>query len=174
MRNVEDDTPSRPAHRGWLASPALSVAVGVGWVLLQGSLSVSTLLWAVLLALFLPWLVNDFLGRYAPLAGGRAALGLLAVVLWDIVRANLSVARIVLEPGFQPQPAWIQVPYALTDPRGIALLATIVTNTPGTVSAMVDEKRSVLLVHALHAPDPQAVADEILHRYERPLREIFR
>lgn len=174
MRNVEDDTPSGPAHRGWLASPALSVAVAVGWVLLQGSLSLATLLWAVLLGLFLPWLVNDFLGRYAPLAGGRAAVGLLAVVLWDIVRANLSVARIVLEPGFRPQPAWIQVPYALTDPRGIALLATIVTNTPGTVSAMVDEKRGVLLVHALHAPDPQAVADEILDRYERPLREIFR
>lgn len=174
MRSVEERTRSRPSRRGWLDSPWLSAVVGIGWILLQGSLSLSTLLWAVLLALLLPWLVHDFLGTYGPLAGARAALRLLAVVLWDIVRANLSVARIVLEPGFQPRPAWIRVSYGLTDPRGIALLATIVTNTPGTISALVDEQRRVLLVHALHAPDPQAVADEISERYERPLREIFR
>jgi multicomponent K+:H+ antiporter subunit E len=174
MRNVEDRTRSRPSRRGWLASPALSLVVGVGWVLLQGTLSASTLLWAALLALFLPWLVHDFLGRYGPLSGARAAIRLLGVVLWDIVRANLSVARIVLEPGFQPSPAWIRVPYSLTDPRGIVLLASIVTNTPGTISAVIDEERCAILVHALHAPDPQAVADEIRERYERPLKEIFR
>lgn len=174
MRNVEDRTRTRPSRRGWLASPTLSVAVGIAWILLQGNLSPATLLWALLLALFLPWLVHDFVGRYEPLAGGRAAVGLLLVVLGDIVRANLSVARIVLEPGFEPHPAWIRVPYGLTDPRGIALLATIVTNTPGTVSAVVDEQRREILVHALHAPDPQAIADEIRERYERPLKEIFR
>lgn len=174
MRNAEDRTRTRLSRRGWLASPALSVAVGIAWILLQGNLSLATLLWALLLALFVPWLVHDFLGSYAPLTGARAAVGLLLVVLGDIVRANLSVARIVLDPGFEPRPAWIRVPYGLTDPRGIALLATIVTNTPGTVSTVVDEERREILVHALHAPDPQAIADEIRERYERPLKEIFR
>ena len=41
------------------------------------------------------------------------------------------------------------------------------------MSCVVDEHRREILVHALDAPDPEAVVAEILARYERPLREIF-
>jgi multicomponent K+:H+ antiporter subunit E len=100
-------------------------------------------------------------------------LRLAARVLADIVVANLSVARLVLSPWRQPRPSWVQVRHGLRDPRAVALLASIITITPGTVSCVVDEERGVILVHALDAPDPQAVADDILARYARPLEEIF-
>ena len=79
----------------------------------------------------------------------------------------------MLHPGREPRPAWVRVPYTLTDARGIALLGAIITNTPGTVSSVVDENRREILVHALDAPDPEAIVAEILERYERPLKEIF-
>jgi multicomponent K+:H+ antiporter subunit E len=94
-------------------------------------------------------------------------------VLWDIVRSNVTVARIVLQPGSNPQPAWLRVPYSLTDDRGVVLLATIITTTPGTVSCVIDEARREILVHALDAADPGAVVAEIVERYEQPLKEIF-
>ena len=61
----------------------------------------------------------------------------------------------------------------VADPRGLALLATIITNTPGTVSCVVDEGRREILLHALDAPDPDLVARDILRRYDAPLKEIF-
>lgn len=162
-----------PADRSWLAHPALSVVIAVCWLLLQGSLAPAHLLWAAIMGLGLPWLLHDFLGAPAPLRAAGVALKLSFTVLWDIVVANLAVARLVLQPGGQPQPAWVRVPYTLGDPRGVVLLATIITTTPGTVSCVIDERRREILVHALNAPDPQAVIDEIQQRYERPLKEIF-
>ena len=53
------------------------------------------------------------------------------------------------------------------------LLGSIVSLTPGTVSIDVDQKHWVLLVHALDAPDPQALIDEVKGRYEAAIKEIF-
>lgn len=173
MGRAEDQPGARASRRRWVVSPGLSMLVALAWLLMQGSLAPASLLWAALLGLALPWLTRRFLGRYRRSRAPVAAVRLLLVVGWDIVRANLTVARIVLQPRRVPQPAWVWVPCSLRDPRAIALLATIVTNTPGTVSAFVDEKRSRILVHALDATEPDALVLEIHARYERLLKEIF-
>lgn len=165
---------SAAGERRWLAHPWLSGLIAVAWLLLQGSLAPVHWLWGAVLGLALPWLAHDFIDAPPTAVRSVGTMGRLAlVVAWDIVRANLTVARIVLDPRRHPVPAWVEVPYTLRDPRGVVLLATIITMTPGTVSAVVDEERSRILVHALDAPDPQGVADEILARYQRPLLEIF-
>ena len=55
----------------------------------------------------------------------------------------------------------------------IALLATIITTTPGTVSCTIDEERNEILVHALNCDDPAQMAADIKARYEAPLLAIF-
>lgn len=161
-------------ERRWLAHPWLTGAVLAAWLLLQGSLDLAHWIWGGALGLLLPWLAHDFIDAPpTPVRALRVVLRLAGVVLWDIVKANLTVARIVLDPRRQPQPAWLRVEYTLQDPRAVVLLAAIITMTPGTVSCVVDEERGHILVHALDAPDPPAVAAEILERYERPLKEIF-
>lgn len=157
----------------WRRHPLLSLMVGAAWLLLQGSLAPANLLWAVLLGILLPWLAAPFLVAGGPLRRGGIVLRLAAIVLWDILVANVAVARLVLDPRRQPRPAWVRVRSTLSDPHALALLATIVTNTPGTVSCLVDEAAGELLVHALDAADPQAVAQDILRRYDAPLKEIF-
>lgn len=161
------------SRRRWLAHPWLSLVIGVCWLLLQGSITVANVLWAAVLGIGLPWLVHGFLGPGARVRRPGAAVRLALVVLWDIVRANVAVAALVLDPRRAPRPAWVEVAHGLQAPQAVALLATIITTTPGTVSCVVDEERGVILVHALDAPDPQAVIDEILLRYARPLKEIL-
>ena len=69
--------------------------------------------------------------------------------------------------------AWIAVPLDLTSPEGITALAATITLTPGTVTADVSQNGNALLVHCLHAPDPDAVAADIKSRYESRLLRIF-
>jgi len=159
--------------RGWLAHPLLSSMIAAVWLLLHGSLAPATLAWAAIMGLLLPWLLHDFIGPGIRLRAWRVAVRLAFTVLIDIVTANIAVARIVLHPGVQPRPAWVRVPYTLDDPRAVVLLATIITTTPGTVSCLIDEDRREILVHALNADNPDAVAADILQRYEQPLKEIF-
>lgn len=158
---------------GWLPHPALSLVLALVWLLLQQSLAPAQVLTAIVLALAVPKLVHEFLGdgvrpRSLP-AIGQLAL----VVLWDIVMSNLSVARIVLNPASDPQPAWVEVPLEAAHPTAVTLLATIITMTPGTLSCIVDEGRGAILVHALDCDDGAEMAAQIKQRYERPLRRIF-
>lgn len=159
--------------RGWWPHPVLSVLLALAWLALQQSLSPAQLLTAVVLAWAVPRLVHRFLGEQLHIRSWRSAWRLLFVVLWDIIVSNVTVARIVLSPGANPQPAWVPIALTVTHPTAITLLASIITMTPGTVSCIVDEQRQLILVHALDCDDPQALAQQIQQRYEQPLREIF-
>jgi len=53
------------------------------------------------------------------------------------------------------------------------LLVMIITTTPGTVSAGIDQERGDILVHALSSDDTELDIQEIKTRYETPLIEIF-
>ncbi|WP_128000242.1 Na+/H+ antiporter subunit E [Piscinibacter defluvii] len=158
---------------GWFSHPVLSLLLAAAWLLLQRSLAPAQLLTAALLALLVPRLVHGLLGPGVRLRSVGTALRLAGVVLWDILVANLAVARLVLNPAARPRPAWVPVPLTLTHPTAVSLLASIVTTTPGTVSCVVDEERREILVHALDCADPGALVADIQRRYEAPLREIF-
>jgi multicomponent K+:H+ antiporter subunit E len=163
----------RETSVGWLPHPVLSLVLGGVWLLLQQSLAPVQLLWAGVLALVLPRLAHGFLGDSVRMQAPGTMLHLAGVVLWDILVSNLTVARLALDPRAEPQPAWVQLPLTATDPTALALLATIITITPGTVSCVVDEPRRMLLIHALDCHDAPALVAQIRQRYERPLRRIF-
>lgn len=157
----------------WLPHPVLSAVLAAVWLLLQQSLAPAQLLTALVLALAVPKLVHGFLGDGVHPRAPATALQLAAVVLWDIVMSNITVARIVLNPRSDPQPAWVEVALDARHPTAITLLAAIITMTPGTVSCVIDEQRRLILVHALDCSDAAAMAAQIKQRYERPLRRIF-
>jgi multicomponent K+:H+ antiporter subunit E len=157
----------------WLPHPALSALLLLVWVLLQQSIAPAHLLSGVVLAVLVPRLCHGFLAPPARLRAWPEALRLMAVVLWDIVQSNLTVARLVLDPRARPQPAWIRVPLDSRHPTAVTLFAAIITTTPGTVSCVVDDEHWEILVHALDADDPQAMAAQMKQRYEAPLRRIF-
>ena len=146
----------------WLAHPVLSALLAAAWLLLQQSLALPQIITAGVLALLIPRLMHGFLG---PTTRPRAPLVALRLVF--------TVARIVLWPWSNPQPAWVTLPLDVQHPNAMTLLASIITMTPGTVSAVVDESRRCILVHVLDCADPAAVVADIKARYEAPLKEIF-
>jgi len=166
-------TPAGGTSKSWLAHPVLSVLIALAWLLLQQSLALPQLITATVLGLVLPRVLRGFLGPGARPRRWALVLRFSGIVLYDIVVSNLVVARIVLSPGSNPQPAWVRVPLEIRHPNAIALLATIITTTPGTVSCVVDDQRHEILVHALDCDAPEDMAAQIKQRYELPLKEIL-
>jgi multicomponent K+:H+ antiporter subunit E len=101
-------------------------------------------------------------------------LELLALFIDDVVRSNVAVARIVLglHPGKRTA-GFLTLPLELRDPRGLAVLACIVTATPGTSWARYDAARNAVTIHMLDLVDADAWIGEFKARYERRLLEIF-
>lgn len=156
-----------------LPFPLLSAALFAAWLALAGEPGIAQLVLGAVLALVIPRAAAAFLGPLPRVAAPLTAARFVLVVAWDIVIANAAVARRVLGPADRLRPAFVTVPLALTHPHSIALLASVVTMTPGTVSAVLSRDRGRLLVHALDCADPDALVVHIRQRYERPLLEIF-
>jgi multicomponent K+:H+ antiporter subunit E len=131
------------------------------------------------------WLLGALLGWLIPLLTqlfwisppriyrpGKLCLFLLRV-LGDIVTANLQVAKLILGPVDRLRPAFVEVPMLLEDDLALTMLASVISLTPGTVSADLSDDRKTLLVHSLDVADEAALVAEIKSRYEAPLLEVF-
>ena len=159
--------------RRCLPHPWMSVFLLLAWLLLQRSLAPGTLLAGVLVALGLGWVFGKLRPPAARVRNVPLLVRLLLRVAGDIVRSNLAVARIVLRPRGRVRSGLVSIPLELTDPYGLAVLACIITSTPGTIWVDHDSVRRVLLIHVLDLVDEAASIESIKDRYEQPLLEIF-
>ncbi|TCB55462.1 Na+/H+ antiporter subunit E [Acinetobacter terrestris] len=156
----------------WLPHPFVSVMVTLSWIMLTHSLDAATLLMALLLGILIPRLVQPFISR-TPDINWMLALKLFFVVLWDIIICNIKVAKLVLGPTRNLHPKWFRVPLETQHEQVNVLLALIITTTPGTVTAGIDDARGDILVHALSTDDSDTDILEIKNRYEKVLMAIF-
>jgi multicomponent K+:H+ antiporter subunit E len=157
-----------------LPHPYLTLTLIGLWIMLVNEVSVGNLLLATILGVALPRLTAAWWPDRPHIHRPFALLSYFALVMWDVIVANFQVARIVLfMPKDKIRSAWVAVPIDLRAPEAISLLAGTITMTPGTVTADMSACGRVLLVHSLHAPDPDAVRDDIKSRYEARLKRIF-
>lgn len=100
---------------------------------------------------------------------GPGVLFYLPWLFGQIVRANLAVARIILDPKLPIGPRLIRVRASQRTATGQVLYANSITLTPGTIS--LDLRDDSLLVHALTAESAAGVEtgemDRRVSRLER-------
>lgn len=157
-----------------LPHPVLTLLLTVTWVLLANSWTLNSLLFGFLLGLLIPFLTQPYWPQQLRMKKPLKISAYVLLVLYDIVMANITVARIVVfKSNKARKPNWVTIPLALRTPEAITVLAGTITMTPGTVSADLSAEGHALLVHCLDAENPDAVRDEIKDRYERRLMEIF-
>lgn len=159
--------------RRLLPHPLLSLTVFLLWAVISNATSPGLLLLGGLLAFAVPLLTRRFWPAPPRLIRPWLALRFCAVFAADVFTANWRVAWRVIGPLHRLSPVFVEVPLEIHDPFLATLLASVVSLTPGTVAIDIDRQRWVLLVHALDAPDPQALVQEIKARYEQPLQEMF-
>ena len=160
-------------RKRWLPSLPLSVAVFCFWLLLNDDVSAGHVVMALLLALLIPPFAARLDREFARIGRLRSVPRMLGVLLWDIVQANVTVALQVLWPERKIRPGVIWVPLDIANIHGIAVLTSIITLTPGTVSSALSDDRKYLLVHVFNLKDADEVIRQIKTRYEAPLMEIF-
>ncbi|KEO53999.1 Na+/H+ antiporter subunit E [Thioclava pacifica] len=157
-----------------LPHPYLTLTLTIVWLLLANAYTLNSLVFAILVGLVIPWLTAPYWPARPRIGNPVKILEYILVVIWDIIVANITVAKIVLfMPNSKLHPAWVSVPLDLVEPEAITVLAGTITMTPGTLTAELAADGHSLLVHCLHAPDADAVRDEIKTRYEARLKEIF-
>ena len=160
-------------RRRLLPHPILTPLLALVWVLLVNDLTPGAILFGLLLGWVIPLFTRRFWPEQVHLRKPLKLLRFVAVLLYDIVIANLAVGWLILRGSRQIEPAFVVVPLALRSDLGISLLANTVSLTPGTVSAWLSPDRRSLLVQGLRVRDPDVLVETIKRRYEAPLLEVF-
>ncbi|WP_342641087.1 Na+/H+ antiporter subunit E [Rhodoligotrophos ferricapiens] len=154
--------------------PRLSIALFALWLMLNQSVAARHILMAALVAIIGPIIATALELPSARLRRPQAALALLGRVIFDIVRSNIAVAKIILDPAPRNRVSgFLNVPLELRDLNGLAILACIVTATPGTIWVSFDRANGILQIHVLDLVDKESWVRIIKQRYERLLLEIF-
>lgn len=156
-----------------LPHPLLSATLVVIWLLLVNELSFGQLLLGAILGWAVPLYTARFWPEQVKVRRPLLLLRFMVIVLYDIIVANISVARLIIGRQETLQPAFIVMPLRLRSEIAISVLANTISLTPGTVSASLSADQRCLVVHTLHTTDPEGLLQTIRERYEAPLKEIL-
>jgi multicomponent K+:H+ antiporter subunit E len=162
-------------HRLHEISPTLVACLAGTWLVLNQTLDPAQILFGIALAVLLAWTTSRLRPVRATLRRFDLAAALLVIVVIEIVKSNIAVARIVLGlvRDREVRSGFIDIPLDLRDPHGLAALATIITATPGTVWSGQSADGTRLTLHVLDLDDEQRWIAYIKERFEAPLRRIF-
>ena len=159
--------------RWLLPHPLLSAGLFVASLLLSASLAAPSIALAVVMALAAPQVMRAMRIDPVRVRAPGAIMKLAGRVAIDVVRSNLAVGQILAGRRTDRVSGFVHVPLDLKDRYGLALLAIIITSTPGTLWVEYDRVRGRLLMHVLDLVDEATWIEIVKQRYERPLMEIF-
>lgn len=103
---------------------------------------------------------------------GIRVIGLMAWTTYAVAVASLMVARDIVAPSARLVPGVLIVPLRARTTAEIAVLAGLITLTPGTMVVRIDPKRESVWVHTMYASDPEAARREIVDLESRILRTL--
>jgi len=152
-----------------------NILLAVNWALLTGRFDLENLVAGFGIGFVLLWILRPAFGQTQYFPRVRKTMAFFLGFLWQLLQANLSVARtVLLEPRDRINPAFLAIPLEAETDAEIALLANLITLTPGTLSLDVSTDRRVLYIHTLDVEDVDALRVEIKRSLEKGLLEVIR
>lgn len=122
------------------------------WVIFNGQLTMEIALFGVGVSAAVYWFACKFMD-WSPqkdwlyLKRSGLFLRYLGLLIVEIVKANVAVLRLTLNPTTVPKPVLVQFKTKLKSRTAKVLLANSITLTPGTITVALKEDE--LLVHCL-------------------------
>lgn len=154
--------------------PLLSLLLLLMWMVLT-RFSAGHFLLGGGLALFAGWTMHALHPGTPSLRRPGVILRLMATLFLDIIRSNIAVTRLLLTEGrgSARRSCFLIVPLELRSPSGLAVLAVILTATPGTAWVEYVSDSGTLILHVFDGAERDHYLHVINKVYAPMLAEIF-
>ena len=97
---------------------------------------------------------------------------------WQLIKANVDVARRALSPSLPVNPGIVKIPVDLESDYGKAMLADSITLTPGTITMDITEEdgQTYYYVHWIDVKDTDGVkaGEAIKGAFEKWVRRVWK
>jgi multisubunit Na+/H+ antiporter MnhE subunit len=145
----------------------LFIALLLFWLLLSSEYDAQHIITGIALAALLTWFWRDLSHLLPSRSLTRNLPGLIVfgfALLWEIVLANIAVAKSVLSSRSKLNSGFVSFKPELETSWGRVLLANAITITPGTLTIDVNPDTGVFMVHGLTKGMREGLADGRLVR----------
>jgi len=156
-----------------LPHPLLAAIILILWLILQQSAGLGHLLLGSLIAVGVSLAASAVLPERVRIRKPLKFAQLMAVAGLDIIRSNLAVMMVLFHPRPAPKAGFIEMQLELKSETGLAILAVLLTATPGSAWLEYDRERSTVLIHVFDLVDADEWVRTVKQRYEALLLEIF-
>ena len=159
--------------RRLLPHPILAGFLLLLWLVLQQSAGLGHIIFGGVIAIAVSMAASAIIPERIAIRRPLKFIQLLAIAGLDIVRSNLAVMSVLFHPRPNPTAGFIEMELTLKNPFALAILAVILTATPGSAWLEYDRARSTVLIHVFDLVDETEWVATVKKRYEALLLEIF-
>jgi multicomponent Na+:H+ antiporter subunit E len=154
---------------------AMNLLLALAWVVLTRQFSAANFALGFAIGFGALWLAERVLEPSLYFKKAIEAIGFVIFFVIEVIKANLKVAYIVVNPWYPLRPGIVAIPLDARTDGEITLLANLITLTPGSLSIDVSADRKVLYVHIVEIGEhPDQFRRKIKERLERRLLEVMR
>jgi multicomponent K+:H+ antiporter subunit E len=153
--------------------PILFVSLVLMWLLL-GGFTPGQLVLGIIVAVFASWAMASLRPEKPRIRNIHLLPKLFAIVMIDIIKSNIHVAAVILRAGSRRhKPGFLTIYLDIRNEFALAVLAVVLTSTPGSAWLEYDSNDNSVLLHVLDIDNEAVWRDTIKNRYEKLLMEIF-
>ncbi len=151
----------------------LNIIISMIWAFLHTSYTASDFLVGFVLGAILICLFSSTTDQHSfYLVRVCRILKLALIFLIELVKACFQVLYQVLQPELKIKPGIIKMDISLESPEEIALLANMITLTPGTLTVEVAHDNKALYIHTLVIDDAHAICQGIRNSFEANIKKV--
>lgn len=156
-----------------LPYPLLAFSLILMWLLLNG-FTLGQFILGIVVAVFASWSMASLRPEKARLRKWYLLPKLFFRVVFDVLKSNVQVAWIILRGrSRKTTPGFVVLELKVRDQIPLALLAVILTSTPGSAWLEYDSNDNTVLLHVLDLENEAQWRRTVTDRYENLLMEIF-
>ena len=148
----------------------LAITLFIFWLLLSGIYQPLIIAFGIASSLLVAWIAHrmDVIDHEGfPIHLGAKAVSYWPWLIWEIIKANIDVAAIIIKPKLPITPTMFNSPASQKTEVGQVTYANSITLTPGTVSVGVAD--GIVEVHALTS---QSADDVITGRMDKRVSQM--
>lgn len=155
-----------------IAQFLVNLLIALIWMFLQNSYLLTTFVFGFIIGLFILFVLRRFFEYDFYFRRVFAFVKLVGVFLIEMIKANVDMVKVVLQPRLKNKPGIIAVETELETEIEIATLAALITLTPGTVSMDFSADGRTIFVHSIDVDDRDEIIADIRNNFEKAIMEV--
>lgn len=145
----------------------LNLLIAFAWLGLTAEVSGSNLLAGYVLGYLALWLSPRPVGSGRYFRKVWQAIEFVVFFLAEVTIATVRIAYEIVTPTHYMEPAIVAIPLDTRSRLETAILASLITLTPGSFSIEISPDEKTLYVHTMYMESPESFRREIKQNFER-------